>query len=236
MSSFQEIAHKKIAGVPVLYLAGAAVIVLGIVAWRMKPSSPKAEESPLDGGTPDAELDENGHATLGGNPYAGMSSNGTVTVVQQPAPVAETEPDTIDTNDEWIRKGSEWLVAKQNVPGSAAFTALSKYVQGRSRSITENQWVELVIKEQGYPPDAFNETPAASSAPATPPKTTPVGWRGYGWVKADGKTSGAQYAAKYKIPATQFYSWNPNQPRIPKAGTWLKVRGASNPLTGYKGV
>jgi hypothetical protein len=235
VSSFQEIAQKKIAGVPVLYLAGAFVAVLAVVAWRMKPSAaPPAEPSPSDGGT-DAQLDENGHAD-GTNPYAGYSGNGTVIVAPSP-PVPEPEPDTIDTNDEWVREGAEWLVANKNVPGPAAHTALTKFVEGRSRSITEGQWVEWVIKEKGFPPDPFTETPAAASVPAAPAAPIkPTGYRGYGWAKADGRTTGAQYAAKYKIPATQFYSWNPGQPRVPKKGVWLKVRAASNPLTGYKGA
>jgi hypothetical protein len=234
VSSFQEIAQKKIAGVPVLYLAGAAVIALAVVAWRMKPSTDAPpEESPSDGGT-DAELDENGHA-VPGNPYAGYSGNGTVIVAPSP-PVAEPEPDTIDTNDEWIREGAEWLVANKNVAGSAAYTALSKYVQGQSRSIAEGQWVEWVIQEKGFPPDPFTETPAASSVPTAAAPVKPTGYRGYGWAKADGRTSGAQYAAKFKVPVSQFYSWNAGQPRVPKKGAYLKVRASSNPLSGYKGV
>lgn len=238
--TFSELAAKKVVGVPVLYLAGAFVAVLAVVAWRMKPSTPDTDSEFAE--TEDAVLDENGIAD-GKNPYAGMATNGTVIV--QPAPPAEApEPDGIDTNDEWIRKGAAWLVAEKGVSGPAAFTALSKYVNGQSRSLTEGQWVEAVFKQFGAPPDAFQETPLpAPTTPTTPTPTVPkptipvaTGYRGYGWYKTPGGLTGAQIAAKYKISTTMFYTWNPRLPRVPAKGTWCKVRANSNPLTGYKGV
>lgn len=231
--TFSEIASKKVLGVPVLYLAGAAVIILAIVAWRMKPANEDnpVTDNPFDDGE-DATLDENGIAD-GTSPYAGFRTNGTVIVTPSPEPEA-VEPDRPDTNEEWVKEGAEWLVADKNVPGPAAYTALDKYVKGQSRSYTEAQWVEWVIKEKGFPPDTFEETPQPTLPTPTAPKPAPT-YRGYGWYRADGKISLAQIAAKYKVSATMVYGWNPGLPRVPKSGTYVKVRANANPTSGYKG-
>lgn len=215
---------KKVAGVPVVYLAAGAAAIAGVVAWRMKPASEGSAEEVSDA-----------TAESAADPYAGFETSGTV-VVQPATPVTPEPPERPDTNDEWIKEGAEWLVATKNVPGPAAYTALSKYVDGSSRSTQEAQYVEWVIKEKGFPPDRFEETPLPAPATPTPtPAPTPTGYRGYGWIKADGKTSGQQYADKYKISVTLFYTFNPTQPRVPRLGSWLKVRANSNPLTGYAG-
>jgi hypothetical protein len=63
----------------------------------------------------------------------------------------------------------------------------------------------------------------------------PTGPRGYGWYHATGKVTGKAIAAKYNITAAQLYAWNPSLPATPPKGSYVKVRAASNPLTGYKG-
>lgn len=213
---------KKVAGVPVVYLAAGAAAIFGVVAWRMKSS---------DSGASDPAVDAD-NAADSADPYAGFESAGTV-VVQPTTPVTPEPPDRPGTNDEWIREGAEWLVATKNVAGTSAYSALSKYVEGKSRSTQEAQYVEWTIKEKGLPPDHFEDTPLPSTP--TPEKPTASGYRGYGWILADGRTSGQQYADKYKIPVSLFYTFNPSQPRVPAKGKWLKVRTNSNPLTGYAG-
>lgn len=168
--TFSELAHKKIAGVPVLYLAGGFVVILAVVAWKMKPATDTTpEESPLDGGTDDAVLDENGHAD-GSNPYAGYSGNGTVIVAPQPSPPAEEADDRRPgSNEEWVRQGAEWLVAEKKVNGQAAYVALNKYINSQSRSYTESGWVDQVIAAKGLPPEPFTAT-----GPTSPPSETPA--------------------------------------------------------------
>lgn len=227
---FNGILDKKIGPVPIVYLAAGMAAILGVVAWRMKPSASSSNDTTTDTG--DATLDENGIAD-GTDPYAGFRANGTV-IVQPPTPTPEDKKENRPTtNDEWIREGAEWLIATKNASGTAAYSALSKYVRGQSRSNQEQQWVEMVIAEKGFPPDNFSETPLPSSpSPSTP---QPTGYRGYGWVRADGRTNAKQYAEKYRIPLTLFYTFNPGSTYFPKAGTYLKVRANSNPLTGYRG-
>lgn len=214
---------KKVAGVPVVYLAAGAAAIFGVVAWRMKSADSGESNTPVDSGSAAANTDD---------PYADFESAGTV-VVQPATPVTPEPPDRPGTNDEWIKEGAEWLVATKNVPGPSAYSALSKYVEGTSRSTQEAQYVEWTIKEKGFPPDPFQDTPLPSTP--TPEKPTASGYRGYGWILADGRTSGQQYADKYKIPVSLFYTFNPSQPRVPTKGKWLKVRTNSNPLAGYAG-
>lgn len=223
---------KKIAGVPVVYLGAGAAAILGVVAWRMKT----AAEPTADTGE-DATLDENGLAD-GSDPYAGYNGNGTVIVAPTPTP-EPVEPDRPDTNDEWIREGAEWLVSTKSVSGTAAYTALSKYVDGKSRSIQEAQWVEWVIKEKGFPPDTFTDTPLPPvSTPPTAPKPTPIGpvpgsKRGYGWYQVKRGDSAAYIARKYGISVNTFYAFNGKDAL--RTGEWVKVRAGSNPTYGYNG-
>lgn len=232
---------KKIAGVPVVYLAGGAVAIMAIVAWRMKPSP----DAPVDtvGTGSEATLDENGLAD-GADPYAGLRSNGTVIV--QPAPLPEpVEPDRPDTNEEWIRVGAEWLAAKKNIPPTTTYSALSKYIEGKSRSTTEQNYIDDVIREKGFPPDPFTDSPPPSTS--TPPpsggskppsggsKPPPVSSkpRGYGWYQVRLGDSAKSISAKYDISVNAFYAWNGiNRLTI---GEWVKVRGSANPSSGYTG-
>lgn len=147
--TFKEFAAKKVVGVPVLYLAGAAAIILGIVAWRMK-ATPDTTATDTTDTSSDAQVDENGLAVPGSDPYAGLSSTGTVTVVQQPTDVTATEP---KTNDDWVRDGAGWLVAQHKADGTTAYAALSKYVDGSDRTYEENLLVNAWIEQGGPPPD-----------------------------------------------------------------------------------
>lgn len=219
---------QKVAGIPVVYIAGGAVAVITVVAWRMK-DSPDVTDGPAEG--EDAIVDENGLAD-GTNPYGGLATNGTV-IVQQPKPEpVDTEPDRPMSNEEWVRRGAEWLVKERNVSGPSAYIALEKYLAGKSRSTQEAQWVEAVIKVQGFPPESFN------SATPTPTPNQPVGPApgskpGYGWVKVNAGDTAAGIASKYGLSVTTFYAFN-GKDRL-KVGEYVKVRASSNPTWGYRG-
>lgn len=149
--TFKDIAAKKVVGIPVLYLGAAAVIVLAIVAWRMRPT-PEPADPATGEALEDAEIDPETGLAIPGNPYSGLASNGTVTVVQQPNNTAP-EPEEIVSNDEWARQAAEWLTATLNVPGSQAIAALTKYLEGQDRTFQEQEWVDMAIKEKGQPPN-----------------------------------------------------------------------------------
>lgn len=154
--AFSDLARKKVAGVPVIYLAGGAVAVLAVVAWKLKPTVTAPADTPVDsGGDPNA-VDESA--------YSGLATQGTVTVVQQPN---QTVPDeVVKTNSTWVRDGAAWLVSEKRVDGTAAYAALTKYVNGQDRSFDENTLVNLVIDHQGAPPDDIAEGGTSGTAPA----------------------------------------------------------------------
>jgi hypothetical protein len=145
--TFQEFSSKKVFGVPILYLIGAAVAVLVVVAWKMKPSAPDAaeEEVPVDAADVDQETKD---------PYDGFETQGTVTVVQQPAPsTADNANASISNNATWVSRGIQFLGAQHSVPGTTAQAALTKYLADADRSFEEEKYVNMVITELGPPPD-----------------------------------------------------------------------------------
>lgn len=170
MASFSEIAHKKVAGIPVLYLGAAFVAILAIVAWKIKPAS--TGDAPADNGGTDASDPAVGDLS---DPYAGLGTNGTVTVVQQPT---NTTPDpVVKTNDDWVRDGATWLgtTAGGNVPGTEAYSALQKYVTGQDRSFQENGWVNAWIAQGGLPPEGVSEGGTVQTKPAQKQFPSPPG-------------------------------------------------------------
>jgi LysM repeat protein len=157
--NFSELIRKRVAGVPVTYLAAAAVLVLAIVAWRMKPSTPPPADEPI-AGDPDTELPTEG------DPYGGLATQGTVTVVQQPA---QTAPVIEKTNETWVKEGAEWIVAHPTADltasGTAAVSALNRFLQGEDLSYEEGRIVNAVIREKGQPPDGTGSVGKISDAP-----------------------------------------------------------------------
>lgn len=172
VANFTELAHKKVAGIPVLYLAAGAVIILSIVAWKMKPAPSAVDTTPADAAG-DASADEAANGLS--DPYANLGTQGTVTVVQQPT---DTTPDpVVKTNDDWVRDGATWLgsTAGGNVPGTDAYTALQKYVTGQDRTYAENGWVNAWIKQGGLPPEGISEGGTVQSKPAQKQFPNPPG-------------------------------------------------------------
>jgi hypothetical protein len=146
MASFNEIARKKVAGVPVLYLAGGAAVILAVVAWKMKSTT-----TPDAVPTGDTASDPAAAGGVDAGDYSGLATQGTVTVVQQPN---QTVPDdTVKTNSTWVRDGANWYATVKGGSGSQALSALTKYVNGTDRSYDEQSIVDTVIKEKGLPPD-----------------------------------------------------------------------------------
>lgn len=154
--AFADLARKKVAGVPVIYLAGGAVAILAVVAWKMKPSVPATTETPVDAGGDATAVDESA--------YDGLATQGTVTVVQQPNQTV-ADP-VVPTNSTWVRDGAAWLVSEKKIDGTVAYAALTKYVSGQDRSFDENALVNLVIDHQGAPPDDIAEGGTSGTAAA----------------------------------------------------------------------
>lgn len=148
--NFNEFAAKKVLGVPILYLIGAAVAILVVVAWKMKPSKPDAvDETPVDA------------ADVGGetaDPYDDFETKGTVIVQPTvPNPDPNLSNQSIETNQQWVTKGTTFLLTENKASGTEAASALNKYLTGQDRSYEEDILINLVIKELGPPPDGSDQ-------------------------------------------------------------------------------
>lgn len=186
MASFSEIAHKKVAGVPVLYLAAGFVAVLALVAWKLKPSTSAdttATDSSPEGLAPTA------------NPYDSLDPDGSGTVtVQQLGPAAATTDPVVKTNSDWVNEGSVWLIANEQTTGSAALTALNKYINGQDRTYAEQQLVDAWFKQNGPPPDGVAEGGTTGLKPAVK-QVNPL--PGYHTVQGDTDNSLGELAGLY---------------------------------------
>jgi hypothetical protein len=161
VSKFDEFANKKILGVKALYLVGGFVVILAVVAWKLKPVS-----APSDTTTTDTTSGGTGAAPTP-NPYDSLNpdGDGTVTVSQ-----LGTTPDAstvVYTNDQWAKDGSVWLSTQQslNVQGPAAYNALNKYLTGQDRTFEEQTWVDAWYKQKGPPPEGVSEGGSVGTKP-----------------------------------------------------------------------
>jgi hypothetical protein len=162
VASFSEIARKKVAGIPVIYLAGAVAVVLAIVAYRTSNKTPTTDGA----GTADAAgtgVDGNGNAVDEGAAYAGLATNGTVTVAPQ-APAQETAVQ--QTNDQWLRSASSDVAAAKIATIGDAQAALAKYLAGDNLSFDEGKIRDYALQKDGLPPEPLVQVGTVSEAPA----------------------------------------------------------------------
>lgn len=171
--TFQELARKKVIGIPVIYLAGAFVAILAVVAWKMKPTPAPADTTPVDSGGSAADN------AINPTDYSGLATQGTVTVVQSPP--TDTPNASITTNQEWVTKGVSWLVSSaagtNRTDGTTALDALNKYINGEDYSYDQRLLINAVISEYGPPPDGAGGGTGGNAPPKTqgaPPITHTV--------------------------------------------------------------
>jgi nucleoid-associated protein YgaU len=138
---FKSIAAKKVAGVPVLYLGAAAVILLALYAWKMKSSTPTSEEPVAEEETDTTTTDPD---------YSGLATTGTVTVVQQAA--EETEA-VKETNDDWLRSAVTYLMAEKGATAGDAQTAITNYLEGNDMTYEQGQLKDAAVAKLGLPPE-----------------------------------------------------------------------------------
>lgn len=142
--NFRELASKKVAGIPVLYLAGGFVVILAIVAYRMKAttidnSTETSEDAGAEAGTSDAAAD-----------YSGLATSGTVTVVQS---AQNDVQEATYTNSDWEEDSVAYLISEKSVPGVDAQVAVNKYLSGEDLTYEQKQWIDACIAKFKSPPD-----------------------------------------------------------------------------------
>ena len=158
---------RKVAGVPVLYLVAGFVVILAVVAWKMKPSSDLEESDSLDA------VDEESDAALasGSGDSAGgilpAVPNGTV-IVAPSTPEPDEAP--YEDNSTWMRKAVAFLIAKGFNPGDAQL-AMQAYLSGAQLSYQQGQMRDVVVREFGLPPNDFEAGTTLAKPVAKPPVT-----------------------------------------------------------------
>lgn len=157
MASFQEIARKKVAGVPVIYLAGAFVVILAVVAYKL-PSTSGGDLGPVD-----ETQGEGPDQTDGAADYSGLSTQGTVTVVQGSQETAEVVK---PTNEDWERSAVDYLVESNLASPSAAQSAIHKYLEGNDLSYEEGVLKDAAIRKLKLPPEPLYTVGSVGNEPA----------------------------------------------------------------------
>lgn len=174
MPAIAEFMKKKVAGIPVLYIAALIVAVLAFVAWRMKSIPTPVEETPESSGEVEGD-------TAGDPAYPG----GAPTFVANPvpgylSPDANQGEQSIDDNYKWLRRSIEWLVGNGHASVDQATVALQKYLGGDHLSVSEGKLRDLAISHYGLPPELPSSggtdegsVPLPPSNPI-PPTTGPI--------------------------------------------------------------
>src|SRR4051812_31015505 len=112
----------KVAGIPVIYIAGIFVAVLVVFAYRTKNVS---DTGPKD----DADADAATDGDQGGkDPNSPFVANPSTPYVSPGANSSDNPAPIQDSNDAWTRRAAEWLASQKKASATDALLALSAYV------------------------------------------------------------------------------------------------------------
>lgn len=161
-----------------ILIVGGAIAIVGYVAYTRWNGTPEEVIDPTEQ-TP-------------------VESDATRVPQSQPPVGNDTQTGTVNTrpqtNPDWISQGVDVLRGRA-VPADAAFTALSKALEGSQVTSQESAWVSQVIAVLGSPPEGM---PPLNSAPPTQPG---------GGGKAPAAPGGLRVSALSPTAAT--ISWSP---------------------------
>lgn len=159
------LADKKVAGIPVLYIALGIGVVALYGAIAMKPSEePSVSEEDVEG---DVEGDDAGDTSV---PVFSATP-----VIYQPSGGSVASTPMEDTNELWGRRSIEWLVSNGSTL-TVASNAIDKYLNGLEMSYQEAQARDKAVKQFGIPPEGILPTnsPSAPVRPASTQGTPPL--------------------------------------------------------------
>lgn len=153
--------RKKVAGIPVIYLAGGFAVVLAAIAWTMKPNSAASKEieTPVESADDTILREREQYPAL----PLGTVGGGYAPVVSDGGNPNNDGNASIDTNETWLRKGVTYLITKHGKNPGEAQTALSLYLDSAALSYDQGAMRDLVIREYGIPP--FPPTPGKTLDP-----------------------------------------------------------------------
>lgn len=98
----------------------------------------------------------------------GVGTGGGQFVFDPPTSVTNPNTDVIADNATWARRAINWLIAQGYDPGVSQ-SAVSKFINGTNRTLTEQTLINLALVQFGSPPE---DVPLPET-PVTPPVTTP---------------------------------------------------------------
>lgn len=134
--NFQGILSKKVAGVPVIYVAAILVAILAVIAWRMEPASePVSEAEPGDAA-----------ATAGGKLTPTITDE-----YRQPMTTAAPEP---DTNAKWQMRAVQYLTSL-GYQTTDAQLAIQEYLAGSDLNVWQTEMANKAVTAIGQPPEPF---------------------------------------------------------------------------------
>lgn len=157
--------RRKVAGIPVIYLLGAAAVALAVLAWRMQ-NAPDSDVEPGAEAASDAVPMETVQNNSDVNTdYDGFVAKSSITAA--PAEKVEEEKPE-ETNAQWLKKSVEWRVS-QGASGGTVQAALQAYLSGATLSVEQGAERDKAIKQFGLPPDPPEKTGTAVAAPVIAP-------------------------------------------------------------------
>lgn len=98
----------------------------------------------------------------------GVGTGGGQFIYDPPTSVENPANNAITDNATWGRRAINWLIAEGYDPGTAQ-SAVSKFLNGTNRTLTEQTLINLALIEFGTPPEEVQ----LPETPVTPPPTTP---------------------------------------------------------------
>lgn len=99
---------------------------------------------------------------------SGVGVGGGQFIYDPPTNVDTPDSNTITDNNTWANRAINWLIAKGYDPGLSQ-SAISKFINGTNRTLTEQAMINLALIQFGNPP----ENVPLPDTPVTPPTTTP---------------------------------------------------------------
>lgn len=147
--------RNKVAGVPVVYVAGGAVAILVVVAYKMKSTSATQQATQAAAGTDPNATD----GTLSG----AVPNLPTGTVVAPTPPPVDT-PVPYSDNSTWMKQAVAYLISHGANPGAAQL-AMQHYLGGADLTYAEGALRDQAVTQFGLPPDGFD---AGNTAPKPP--------------------------------------------------------------------
>lgn len=142
---------RKVGGIPVLYLALGFVVILAVIAYRMKPTSAPADPAakPAEASTDTILSESSDYPPL---PLGTVSAS---SGASDPGSVSGVSNESITDNDEWLRRAVMFLSSQGISPGDAQY-AMALYLDGADLSYEQGQWRDKAIRELGVPPFPVN--------------------------------------------------------------------------------